>query len=251
MQRKFWILALVGAILLSASPVLADGEIYVIGGGGGVGTKITSLPYEIKSPGFYYLARNLNAATGNGIMINSDNVILDLMGFCLSSSGGSWKGISNVVGYKNIEIRNGFLTGWGFGIDLAAANNVFSGLRIINVRVMGGNTECIRIEGGGIGNLVKGCTVSDALGIGISVNNGNATISGNTVYNCSTGIRLTQGSIIGNNVYCNTGQTGIMISGSATDWVLVDQNTVNGNGTTLSGSGAIRFGLNAFYEVDP
>ena len=59
MKRKFWFLMLVGAVLLNGSPVLADGDFYVVAGGGGVGTKITSLPYTIDKPGFYYLGGNL------------------------------------------------------------------------------------------------------------------------------------------------------------------------------------------------
>ena len=50
MKRKLRLLVLVGAILLSVSPVLADGDFYVVAVGGGVGTKITSLPYTQHCP---------------------------------------------------------------------------------------------------------------------------------------------------------------------------------------------------------
>ena len=59
MKRKYWLLLLVCAVLLSGRPVLADGDFYVVVGGGGVGTKITSLPFTISAPGFYYLGSNL------------------------------------------------------------------------------------------------------------------------------------------------------------------------------------------------
>jgi len=59
MQKKLWYLAMVAAVLLSAAPVSADGEFYVIAGGGAaVGTKISNLPYTINNPGFYYLTGN-------------------------------------------------------------------------------------------------------------------------------------------------------------------------------------------------
>jgi hypothetical protein len=59
MKRMRGMLWLIGALGLSAAPVLADGDFYVIAGGGGVGTKISSLPYTITKPGFYYLAGNV------------------------------------------------------------------------------------------------------------------------------------------------------------------------------------------------
>jgi hypothetical protein len=86
MRRKIWLLALVGAVLLGVSPALADGDFYVVVVPGGVGTKITSLPYTITAPGFYYLTGNLTCPSGVGITINSDDVTIDLMGFRLSSS---------------------------------------------------------------------------------------------------------------------------------------------------------------------
>jgi hypothetical protein len=39
--------------MVTTAPALADGDFYVVAVGGGVGTKITSLPYPINSPGFY------------------------------------------------------------------------------------------------------------------------------------------------------------------------------------------------------
>jgi hypothetical protein len=87
MKRKIWLLALVGAVLLSAGPAWAQDEFYVIAGGG-VGTRITSLPYTITSPGFYYLTSNLSySGSSNGITVNSNDVTLDLMGFSISGPG--------------------------------------------------------------------------------------------------------------------------------------------------------------------
>ena len=64
MKRKYWLLLLVFAVLLNGNPVLADGDFYVVAVGGGVGTKITSLPYIITNPGFYYLTSNLSYSSG-------------------------------------------------------------------------------------------------------------------------------------------------------------------------------------------
>jgi len=51
MPRKLFHMVLMAAVLLWTTPLLADGDFYVIAGGGGVGTKITSAPYTISAPG--------------------------------------------------------------------------------------------------------------------------------------------------------------------------------------------------------
>lgn len=90
MKRNLWLLSLVGAMLLTVTPVLADGDFYVVAVGGGVGTKITSVPYTISSPGFYYLGSNLTySGTGSAISVDAENVTLDLMGFSLTGAGKS------------------------------------------------------------------------------------------------------------------------------------------------------------------
>ncbi|MCD4742361.1 MAG: hypothetical protein K8R67_07800 [Desulfobacteraceae bacterium] len=50
-------------LIFNTSIVFAD--FYIIAGNRGVGTKITSLPYEISSPGYYYIAENLSFAANN------------------------------------------------------------------------------------------------------------------------------------------------------------------------------------------
>jgi hypothetical protein len=108
-------------MLLSVTPVLADDGFYVIGGGG-VGTKITSLPYTIEKPGFYYLGGNLQLTTfahGAGITVNCSHVTIDLMGFKLSHeniNGYYFTGTGiSLNGREDVEIRNGTLMGGGEG----------------------------------------------------------------------------------------------------------------------------------------
>jgi hypothetical protein len=244
-MKRLVLLALVGVTLLSVTPVLADDGFYVIAGGGGVGTKITSLPYTINAPGFYYLGGNLNATSGSGILINSEDVTLDLMGFHIHGTAGN-KGIYSSFVHGNIEIRNGSLSAWEYAIDLPTGTETI-GIRVINVRVFGCNSGGIHVGGASADSLVKGCTVSNVpvLGsFGIQIAKG--AIIGNTVTNCSTGISLGSGSVIGNTILTNADQIGMSISGAVSDFILVDQNTVNGDGTHFStGGGNIRYGVNA------
>jgi hypothetical protein len=230
MKKIFWLLVLLAALLLSAAPVLADGEFYVIAGGGGVGTKITSLPYPITTPGFYYLTGNLSySGSSNGITVSSDDVTIDLMGFRLSGPGilsGSF-GIYVQANHKNVEIRNGVLRNWNKAI-YADPGGTNYGHRVINIRA---EANYGGIELYGSGHLTKGCTaLNNTNNYGIMCDT-EATISNNVVINSSVGIYCNSGSVIGNNVICNSGQTGIQLGNNMGSSTLMDQNNVNGTGT--------------------
>jgi hypothetical protein len=265
MKKKFGIPLLTVVILLCTAPVLADGDIYVVMGGGGVGTKISSLPYEIKTAGFYYVTGNLFYNNGDGITVTVDDVTIDFMGFRLSGPG-VYSGIA-IGSHKNVEVRNGSLGGWGFGIyagSFSSANN-----RIINIRAEG-NIYGIYLKG--FSHLVKGCTTSDNnwYGIyldgaatisgnvinhngtyGIYATGGYAQISGNMVSNADTHIYLNgPGSIIGNTVKTDSSQLGIDLRDiSSTTAVLVDQNIVGGPGAhaAWASSSQLVFGTNAGF----
>jgi hypothetical protein len=235
MKRKIWLLALVGAMLLSAGTAWAQ-EFYVVAAGPtAVGTKITSLPYTISNPGFYYLTGNLSyTGASDGITVNSDDVTIDLMGFSLNGPG-SGAGPTAIMmgGRKNVEIRNGTVSNWYIGIY----ENSTSGLRhrVINMRV---ESMFYGIYLTGRGHLIKGCTVGDCTIMGIYL--AGAIASGNVVTNCGSGIQLgAAGNVIGNMLETNaSGQTGISIATAAPN--LVTQNTVTGPGTHYSlGSGTI------------
>jgi hypothetical protein len=207
MKRKMWLLAFLGAVLLSAGTAWAQDEFYVIAGGG-VGTRITSLPYTISTPGFYYLAGNLSySGSSNGITVDSDDVTFDLMGFRLSGPGsGSGKYAIYMSSRKSVEIRNGTVSGWDTGI-----NEISTGLRhrVINMRV---ENALFGINLYGAGHLIKGCTVGDCGGYGISF--AGAMASGNIVTNCGSGIKLAAaGNVIGNMVEPTPASNSGFISG--------------------------------------
>jgi hypothetical protein len=262
------------AVSLGSNLAWADGEFYVIAGGGGVGTKISSLPYTIKSPGFYYLSGNLTySGSLDGITVNSDNVTIDLMGFCLSGPGSSSESTGIIskfdetqINYKNVEVRNGSLTGWlnGFygGYRSRALNlsvkNCKNGIILLSAGLV---KNCIVdscsnhgiFSSGGVttGNTVFNCSVKGILGSGIISGNwvsdcpygidANGTISGNSIENCRiNGILCTMGaSVISNMVQTPSQATGIYIA--TADPCLVTQNTVSGPGTHFvpGGSGTI------------
>jgi len=155
--------------------------------GGGVGKKITSLPYEITAPGFYYLSGNLNAARVDGITISADDVTLDLMGFQINGTSSS-NGIS-CTDRKNIEVRNGTLRGWNSGFYA----NGGTSHQLINLRLIG-NYNGIATHAF---SIIKGCIACDNINEGIFAS-GQSTISGCHVTNCPSGIVNTNGRIEGN-----------------------------------------------------
>lgn len=223
MKKKLLLLAIMGAVLLSAAPVLADDSFYVIAGGDAPGTKIISLPYTISAPGFYYLRSNL---TYNGdtpaITINTNGVTLDLMGFRLNGKGTN-TGIY-MSGRKNVEIRNGTLQNFAYGINEDSDTSVRH--RVINVRLEGNNTYGLNSYGIrllGNAHLVRGCTAWGS-NTGISITNG--TVSGCQVEGCRFGISINgSGNVIGNYAYSGDNQAGIL-GGD----LMLDQNTVSGTG---------------------
>ena len=222
MQKKIWLLALamVGAVLLSGTTAWADSDFYVIAGGGQpVGTKITSLPYTILASGSYYLGNNLSAATGAGIIIDANDVTLDLRGFCLAGNF-SEDGIKILDNRRNVEVRNGTLSGWNNGVN---SNGGCSNLRIIGVRA-NGNINGIIVQGDG--TQVKGCTASwggpSAGTKGIFINGSglvrNCTVMGFAGAN-GVGIYSLSGGTISDNLVLNcngTGAYGIKTDGPAT-----------------------------------
>lgn len=230
MKRALLLLALVSAVLLSAAPVLAD-DMYVIIAGGGVGTKISSLPYTINAPGFYYVTGNLSCTGSHGIKVNANDVTIDLMGFCLSYLGDpDYWGYTGVYipegGGKNVEVRNGSFSNWRTGIYDQDMWGPPGRHRIINVRVKGrGSGEGIVLYSSC--NLVKGCMISDAAG-GITVYS--STITGNQVSNCIDGINACgaeSACTISNNLIFNCTNWGIDAYGTITG------NTINKCGTGI------------------
>jgi hypothetical protein len=286
-MKRLLLLAMVGAVLLHATPLLAADGFYVVVARGTPGTRITSLPYPINAPGYYYLTGNLTSTGSNGITVNADNVTIDLMGFALSGPAtNSYTGV--IISGNNVEVRNGTVTGWQTGISSGSTGSRAIGVRAVentygiilsNDALIKGCTASPGSTNTGYGlgvinGTISGCTVMDfsptdstlgqvyiGLGTGgrasdnlvlsctstgIKSGSGSATVTGNAVSNCKNGIDMSGGgSLIGNVVVANNGQTGYIFDSNGLNPVVGDQNSCY-LGTGATHYTGIRTGVWAF-----
>lgn len=86
---------------------------------------ITGATFTITRPGSYYLVTNiLYTGSGNGIVIATNDVTIDLNGFTLAGNASSGSGIYRSGFPKNIVIHNGIIRNWGSsGISLSGGDN--------------------------------------------------------------------------------------------------------------------------------
>jgi hypothetical protein len=250
MKRVVVLMALL-IMVLTVTPAVAD--FYVIGGGGRLGTAITSVPIAITSPGLYYLTKNLTISDPelNAITVGADDVTIDLNGFCLTGPGkgsGTLNSGIRLFGTRfNVEIRNGSIKSFGYqGIKL---ENPCTGIRVVGIRVRDtGNSgiellgsgnlamDCTVINAGNNGiyvgesSLVKGSQVVGSGYLGIALLNGSTAV-GNTVSGNFTGIFTYEGSSLTDNTVSGSTSTGIYCSHKCT----ITRNTAyNNSGTGIS-----------------
>ena len=238
MKRKIWLMALVLAVLSGGGASWADGDFYVVAGGGAVGTKITSLPYTITKSGFYFLGGDLTSSE-QGITIKANNVTLDLMGFSLEGSG-TWFGIGlqgpDNLGPDNVEIRNGTIRNFGAGVTYIPITANPKNQRLVNLRI----NHCVEsgADISGKNHLVKNCTFSDNGTFGLKLSSG--TISGCVACDNGSGIVLGgPGSVIGNIANNNTISNFFLGTDNLKKPILVNGNSADGhtvNYITATGS---------------
>lgn len=185
---------------------------------------ISSLPYTISTPGYYYVNGNLSSA-GTGIVVNANDVTVDLNSYTITGPGdpGDGYNFGVTISGSNIEVKNGTIRNFDQAMFSSEGVNY---ARAINVRAVS-NATGIRLLGKG--NMVEQCHVSNnsnSSGEAIAVGAG-STVASNVVHsNASTGILTFEGStIIGNTVYNNAGNGIVALVGST-----VKNNTVYSNG---------------------
>ena len=206
----------------------------------GPGTPISSLPFTITGPGYYYVTRTLNGPTGSGgIIIDASDVTLDLGGFTLFGGLNPRDGIDAGVG-PNIVIRNGAVRGWANGIiadqahvdhveasnntngfiisadsevnDCKASRNGQTGITadhaVVRRCTISGNGNGVVATGN---SLIEDNRVSGHSVAGIVVNGNNNTIRDNELSGNTLDVQILAGrtgSVIAGNAYCSLTDSG-------------------------------------------
>ncbi len=177
--------------------------------------------FTITQSGSYYLIGN-RYSSGDGIVVNADNVTIDLMGYQLIGPGSvSYNGIY-MNGRSNIEIRNGTVRAFNNGVYEAEKNNGKSH-RVLGVRAVSNMAGGIYLKGSG--HLIKDCTAIENGSYGINCGN-KSTITGNTIHsNTGYGLYVNEGNIvIENSIDSNV--VGIYVYGSNSR---IEKNSIKSN----------------------
>ena len=157
----------------------------------------------------------------------------------------------------NVLISGGSVTGVGYGVWVNTYEGYNSPADVTQATISGVSINAsqigVYVEDSPLGshpavsatieNNTSITTGGDGTGIEVSGANASATITGNNIYDNTTGINVSSGSagIAGNDVYGNT-TTGILLDqpGAGTAFTA---NTVSGNGTGISLDGAGATGI--------
>jgi hypothetical protein len=171
----------------------------------------------IDKPGSYRLVNNLVAGTHDCLVITADFVTVDLVGFSISGTAGQNSGIVTPQGPRGIAVRNGSISGFGVGVNLAgAAGSIVEGLRVFG----DGSPSRFGISAEGI---VRNNTVMGIVGTGIGTN---GTVTGNYASSTRDEFVIGPGStVIGNTAAPSGANTGFSVDCPSN---LID-NTSTGN----------------------
>ena len=179
--------------------------------------KISECGTGINSPGSYYLTQNLNC-TAMGIIVNSDDVTIDLMGFTLTGDGDQVNDYGIYVnGKSNTEVRNGTIKRFYNGI--LSPNKT----KLVNVQVLDNTMKGISV---GSFSMVKGCTAWSNGANGIFCGPDSIIVHNISTFNNGSGIVTGNGSIVAGNEVSENHDHGIFTGDSCT----VSNNIAFGNG---------------------
>ncbi len=223
-------------------------------------TPISSAPYNISSPGSYYLAASLAVTGGVAVTIGAEDVNLDLNGFRISNSGeASGDYCVSITDAFRITMSNGILLGGYCGTYVNnSPQTILSGLRISDVDRYGVHIDddCANTI---VRNCVIKCTRPSSYGINVDDRNPGRSIEhtiidggrgGIAMHGSGASIRVSGNSLTGfshigiyafyaptlevkeNLVQGNSANRAIEITGSC-DGSLIKNNYLSGSGVGL------------------
>lgn len=127
---------------------------------------IASIPFTISSSGQYCLAADLatSQTSGNAIVVNADNVVIDFQGHKLDGSGaGTGTAATGIYALerKGITVRNGLMVGFYTAIHYDMVNDTRDNL-IEDMRFSQSRSRAMQVEG--FNNTIRRNLVLDTMG---------------------------------------------------------------------------------------
>ena len=163
--------------------------------------------------------------TGDGLIVGSDGIRIDLNGYTLSGSGVG-AGIA-VTGRTNISISGGTVTNFAVAVRVNTSTDV-----VIKQNEFVANPEGIDLQAGSVGNMIKDNAFQDSItrGIMLRSNSRENDIKNNTFTGNRVGILVFGGvnNTLKQNIISGSTLAGIRINVIATGNVLKD-NRVTSN----------------------
>lgn len=190
-----------------------------------IGTIVPNYPATLSVPGYYYLTNNWSFTGTWGIIITTNNVVLDLNGFTVSGNGEGGGAISATVGTTNITVRNGTISGTkgsaivlngtiGAAVENIAANNngggilMFTDALVKNCIVLGSGYHGIAVSHR---STIQDCKVYNSKNTGISLADSCVVQNSTSISNGSYGIFGQNGNVIRNCLSAHNKSTGIRL----------------------------------------
>jgi parallel beta-helix repeat protein len=277
MKNPTHLLSVVAALAASAASALAQGPLSPPPGPPAPSMKsldqieprtpIAALPFAITAPGSYYVTGNLSVPDnyqGDGITVQTDNVIIDLGGFTIDGRSTARHGITTDDIRHSVQVKNGNVQNWQQrGVNLQfCSSSILEGVQARNNRIgifaaYGTVTRCkamFNLEEGIYGNFstIHECSAAiNAIGIHVfsgsirgsrvSENTNSGILASRTlVESCQVeqnrwGIADEGGSNIQSNTVLFSSSDGIRMVASGGSRVA--ENNISGSGVTVAASG--------------
>ena len=152
-------------------------------------TAITNVPYTITQPGSYYLTTNFTSA-GSGVIIATNGVTLDLMGFALTGNrSGGGHGVwlyhaSGTLPIHGVTVRNGGVRGFDYGIQAKFSR----GARFENLSISSNLNYGLNLDGLGgrcDGNAIVHCSFTGNGLPAIHLEGSSGQCNGNRIARCA------------------------------------------------------------------
>lgn len=259
--------------------VLGNTQEYDLAQGNHLDLLISRVPMTISWPAHTRLAGSLTGISGyDGITISSSDVCLDLGGHALAGVAGSLNGVSIQTGVRNVEVKNGTISGWGYygihaggtrditvadircganGSGSAAADGIFlatnsvlkdcivSENRDLGAYLQRGCTvaDCIFADNGNKGVYLEyGCTIRDCLATG-NTNDGIYAYQDCKVLNCMAKENGDEGIQV--HYDCTVENSSCMLNADDGLYAYAD-NHIRNNTCNANGTGGEGFGIYVF-----